>query len=137
MLSYVLLVLIIIFVTMLWQTQAVSAPHLDGVTGYNLNIEFVFDNQSAISLQYPYFVEQAESLLTVTENLAAQQGWPMDSTDYGDLGILVTQIGHQINGQNQKYWQFYTNDEMPMVSVNNYLPKMSDNIKWKFQVSEF
>ncbi|MBT7553120.1 DUF4430 domain-containing protein [bacterium] len=136
-LSYTLLILAALVVTILWQAKTASAPHFEDTANYDLNIEFIFDKQGSISLQYPYSVEKAENLLTVTENLAAQQGWEIDSEDYDDLGILITQIKDLKNGQNQKYWQYYINEAMPMVSVDNYFPQKNDNIKWIFDKSEF
>jgi hypothetical protein len=135
--SYILLILAAIFVMLLWRAEYVSAPSFEDESSYNLDIEFIFDKQPAISLQYLYSIEKQENLLTVTENIAQEQGWAIDYQDYGDLGILITNINDQNNGQGQKYWQYYINDTMPMAPVNNYYPKKNDRIKWIFDKSEF
>ena len=130
----------VIFIALLWQAKPVTAPAINNNLSNQINsitIDFIFDKETPVSLQYPYSVEKAENLLTVTENLAAQQGWEIDSEDYDDLGILITQIKDLKNGQNQKYWQYYINEAMPMVSVDNYFPQKNDNIKWIFDKSEF
>lgn len=102
-----------------------------------LSVDFLFDNQQIISLQYPYSSSVNEDLLTITENLAVGQSWPFQVENYGEMGVLITQINNKINGQDQKYWQYYSDGQMPMVSVDKYFPKISEKIEWKFQESEF
>ena len=139
LLSYILLALLIIFIAIIWKTKLVSdhAPvSNDSIyDAQSFQVDFLFDNTQAISLQYPYSTDQDISLLDITTALAKQENWQFAAEDYGDLGILVTQIGDKKNGQDQQYWQFYANDKMPMLSVDKYLPRASDHLQWKFQIS--
>ena len=53
------------------------------------------------------------------------------------MGILITQIRDKENGQDQKYWQYFVNNEQAQISVDKYFPNNGENIEWKFIESEF
>ena len=138
-LSYLLLILAVVLVTVLWQIKTVTAPDLNNTVDKSsfLNIDFIFDKEPAISLQYPYSIIANENLLNATIKIAQEQNWPINSKNYGELGVLITQIGDKTNGEDNKYWQYYVNGQMPMVSVDKYLLQADDHIEWKFNKSEF
>lgn len=54
-----------------------------------------------------------------------------------DFGILVEVIGDEKNGENGKYWLYYINDEMPMVSSDQNKINPGDKIEFKFEESTF
>ena len=77
------------------------------------------------------------SLAEITQNIAGQEKWAYDFKDYGDMGVLVVQIKDKANGQDQKYWQYFVDDEQVQVSVDKYLPPYGSIVEWKFMESEF
>lgn len=54
-----------------------------------------------------------------------------------DMGIFIEAIGEKENGQDEKYWMYYVNEEMPMVAVNKYEIKPGDKVEFKFEKSPF
>ncbi len=88
------------------------------------DITFEFDNSITV-LEYLEFINKSDQRL----NLITEE--------YGEMGILVIQLGDNVNGQDNKYWQYYVNSEMPMVSADNYMLKDGDFLEWKFQESKF
>lgn len=54
-----------------------------------------------------------------------------------DFGTLIEAIGDTANGQDDKYWLYYVNDEMPMVSVDNYKLNPGDKVEFRFEASAF
>lgn len=54
-----------------------------------------------------------------------------------DIGILIEAIGDKENGQDGKYWLYYVNGEMPMVSADKKELKLGDKIEFKFEKSPF
>ena len=54
-----------------------------------------------------------------------------------DIGILIQAIGDKENGQEAKYWLYYINGQMPMVSVDKQEIKAGDKIEFKFEKSPF
>lgn len=58
-------------------------------------------------------------------------------TESYDMGVFVEAIGDEENGQDGKYWLYYVNDEMPMVSVDRQEIKAGDRLEFKFGKSPF
>ena len=143
LLSYLIPILLVILIAILWQTKptndynALVPENTNQPPIINLAVDFEFDNNQVISLQYHYVNSETVNLLQITQQLAAEQNWEFDAEDYGEMGVLITQINDKINGNDNKYWQYYVNGTMPMISVDKYFPQINDIIKWKFDISEF
>ena len=58
-------------------------------------------------------------------------------TEVYDFGILITAIGDKENGEDGKYWLYYVNGEMPMISADKNEIKAGDKIEFKFEKSPF
>lgn len=54
-----------------------------------------------------------------------------------DIGIMIEAIGDKKNGQDGKYWLYYVNGEMPMVSADKMFLKAGDKVEFKFEKSSF
>ena len=54
-----------------------------------------------------------------------------------DMGILIEAIGNKENGQDGKYWLYYVNGEMPMVSADKEEIKPGDKVEFRFEKSSF
>jgi len=60
----------------------------------------------------------------------------LKTKDY-DFGILIEAIGDKENGEDGKYWLYYVNGELPMVSVDKHEIKSGDKVEFKFESSPF
>lgn len=54
-----------------------------------------------------------------------------------DIGIFIEAIGNKENGEDGRYWMYYVNEEMPMVSADNIELKPDDRVEFKFEESQF
>ena len=72
------------------------------------------------------------SLFDLMKTAFEQEDIVFDHKNYSTMGELVTQIGLKKNGEENKYWQFWVNDEYAKVGVSAYIVKVGDKIKWKF-----
>ena len=54
-----------------------------------------------------------------------------------DIGVLIEAIGNKKNGDENKYWLYYINDEMPMVAADKKEIKPRDKVEFKFEESKF
>jgi uncharacterized membrane protein len=54
-----------------------------------------------------------------------------------DVGIMVQAIGSKENGQDGKYWLYYVNGKMPMVSVDKQKLNLGDQVEFKFEKSPY
>ncbi len=57
--------------------------------------------------------------------------------NYQDLGVLVVGLGALINGQDNKYWHYFVNGDLPLVGADKYVFQDGDLIEWKFIPSQF
>ncbi len=66
--------------------------------------------------------------------LLLQQNASLDfkSKDYGSLGFLIEEINGIKNGQQNKYWVYYINDESAKVGISSYIIRSNDIITWKY-----
>lgn len=146
--SFVILMILILSVTIIWQiqTQKINTTSLNQKTNDTqkntassiVQVNFKFDNDTTFSLQYPYSSagERTLNLLYLTEQLAKEQNWEFATQDYDELGTLVTQIKDKVNGQEQKYWQYKVNQKTPLISANSYILQVGDVVDWEFRISE-
>lgn len=145
--SLVILLLLILAAAILWQwkvnntkyfTAKTNLPENAAVLPKNIDINFQFDNDSKISLQYPYSStdENSLTLLHITQQISQEQQWQFVTEDYDTLGILITQIKDKINGQDQKYWQYKINQKTPLISADKYILQAGDLVEWEFRASE-
>lgn len=61
----------------------------------------------------------------------------LQTKTYEGLGVLVEGMGEKVNGQDNKYWQYYVNGQMPMVGADEYILENNDKVEWVFAESEF
>ena len=54
-----------------------------------------------------------------------------------DVGIFIEAIGDKENGQDQKYWLYYVNNEIPMIAADKKEIKAGDKVEFKFEKSPF
>ena len=54
-----------------------------------------------------------------------------------DVGIMIEAIGDKENGQDGKYWLYYINDEMPMISADKMIIESGDKVEFNFKESSF
>jgi hypothetical protein len=50
--------------------------------------------------------------------------------------VLIDSINKDINGVDGKYWQYYVNDDIPMLGADKYLVTNGDYIEWRFEAIE-
>ncbi|PIR86005.1 hypothetical protein COU14_01160 [Candidatus Kaiserbacteria bacterium CG10_big_fil_rev_8_21_14_0_10_44_10] len=57
--------------------------------------------------------------------------------EYPGLGILIEGINGKINGEDDKYWQYFVNGTMPQVGADKLELKDGDIVEWRYEVSQF
>ena len=72
-------------------------------------------------------------LWSIMQEELTNKGIALEYDDYGrELGVLITKIGDQKNGEDGKYWQYFVNGEYAKVGVSQYGLKAGDAVEWKF-----
>ncbi|MBU1036780.1 DUF4430 domain-containing protein [Patescibacteria group bacterium] len=102
----------------------------------DITISIKFDENNIREIQN-LIISQDQTVLDLLTKVAEENDLAFKTQDYGDLGMLVTQIGDKVNGQNNKYWQYYINGEFAAVGADQYKLTGKERIEWQFSESEF
>lgn len=73
-----------------------------------------------------------ENVFQITEKAAKESNLNFEYQTYQDLGALITKIGSKKNGDGDRYWQYWVNQQKPEVGAGAYVPQSGDFIEWKF-----
>lgn len=76
-----------------------------------------------------------QTVLDLLAKTAKDNELAFKTQDFGSLGKLVTQIGQNSNGQDNKYWQYWVNGEFAQIGAGQYQLKGGERIEWKFTES--
>ncbi|MFA5051503.1 MAG: DUF4430 domain-containing protein [Patescibacteria group bacterium] len=82
-------------------------------------------------------LEAGSTVFDALQDAVVAYGLPLDTKDYGDLGVLVNSIGDLVGGQDGKYWSYYVNGEPATIAVNQQVVQPGDTIEFKFAESLF
>lgn len=84
-------------------------------------------------------VQKTSNLLSILQELSNTNEKLKDikTQDYGDMGVLITSINGYTNGNDGNYWQYYVNNEQPMLSIDKYILLNNDVVELKFTKSKF
>lgn len=77
----------------------------------------------------------AEKTTTPLE-LLKNAGFSVETKEYS-FGVMIESINGQRNGEGKKYWTYYVNGEMPMISADKQEVKSGDKVEFKFAPSPF
>ncbi|MFH1968231.1 MAG: DUF4430 domain-containing protein [bacterium] len=70
------------------------------------------------------------------KNKSEELGFNLKTKTY-DIGIMVEGIGEKEGGEDGKYWMYYVNGELPMISADKNELKPGDQVEFKFEKSSF
>ncbi len=86
--------------------------------------------------QFELEIKEGKTVLDFLKEKTQQSGLNLQTKTY-NMRVLVEAIGEKENGEDNKYWIYYVNDETPMVSVDKKEINPGDKIEFKFQESIF
>jgi len=77
------------------------------------------------------------TVFSLLEKLAQRENFKIEFTIYEGTGALVESIDGVRNGTDNKYWQYWLNEELPMTAADKKEIKGGDKVEWKFAPSSF
>ena len=96
----------------------------------------IIDNGEGNPETFDVDFNQGDTAFDLLKNKAEQSELNLKTKTY-DIGVMVEAIGDKENGQDGKYWLYYVNKEMPMVSADKKEIKPGDLVEFKFEKSPF
>lgn len=83
-------------------------------------------------------LQDTDTVYSVLERLARENDVLLiDVIDYADLGVFINSINNKQSGDNNKYWQYWVNNEYADAAADKYVLRNGDVILWKFTSSRF
>lgn len=89
-----------------------------------------FGDENVKSLELPVLGE------SFVFDLLQRSGLQFEFKEY-DIGVFIEAIEGVKNGADNKYWLYYVNEEMPMVSADKQPVMPGDKVEFKFEKSTF
>lgn len=77
------------------------------------------------------------TVFSLLEKLAQRENFELSSKVYPEMGVFVESIDGVKNGRDDKYWQYWVNDELGEVAADKKKVQKDDKIEWKFEISTF
>lgn len=74
---------------------------------------------------------------SLLEELAEKENFQLEWKIYEGMGVFVESIDGIKNGRDNKYWQYWVNNELPMVAADKKEIKGGDKVEWKFAPANF
>jgi len=86
---------------------------------------------------YQIIPSESLTIFSLLEKLAQKENFKIEFTIYEGTGVLVESIDGIRNGTDNKYWQYWLNEELPMIAADKKEIKGGDKVEWKFAPSLF
>jgi len=100
-------------------------------------VSYQIDEGNGKTISSRLTISKDSTVFSLLEELSKKENFKLESKEYKGMGILVENIDGVKNGTDNKYWQYWVNGELPMVSADQKEVKKGDKIEWKFATAEF
>lgn len=87
--------------------------------------------------KYDETIEAGQTVFDLLTLAAAKNGFSLKFQNYPEMGVFITEIHGQENGQSNKYWQYTVNDHYAEKAADKLELKEGDIVTWEFKESSF
>src|SRR3989338_2648228 len=116
-----------------WGVNSISPEISQNVSLQNEKVSVMFDyGNGKINVYTGNIEKENETLFELTKDIAEKNKLALEYKEFSGLGVLIEKIGTEKNGTDQKYWQYWANNEYAQVGADMYKVKSGDIIEWKF-----
>jgi len=85
-------------------------------------------------LEYQVIPCSGATAFSLLEELAQRENFEIESTLYEGMGVFVETIDGLKGGTDNKWWQYWVNNELPTIAADKKEIKGGDKVEWKFEV---
>jgi hypothetical protein len=87
--------------------------------------------------EYRLDFSENSTVFSLLEELAERENFEIETTLYPEMGIFVKSIGGAEGGTDDKWWQYWINNNLGEVAADKKVLKAGDIVEWKFEAPEF
>lgn len=115
-----------------------QSAEVDSLTD-EIKTNLLIDNGQNIIGYSNIILQPDESVLEMLQQVTQTNGlrFVFDPPEKSPLGAFVKQIGEEINGTDNNYWQYWINGSQPMIAADRYILKGGETVLWTFRKSSF
>ena len=100
-------------------------------------IDYLLRYSDADLIEYQnVIITEKSTVLDLLKRLSEENQLNLATQDYENLGTLVIGLGDKKNGDNNKYWQYFVNGQMPQVGAGSFLLSGGEEVEWRFMEFE-
>lgn len=92
-------------------------------------------NNGQESKEYKLDYSASSTVFSALQIIGQKENFVVAYKTYPEMGVLVESIGGVINGQNNKYWQYWVNETLGEVAADKKFLKAGDRVQWKFDIA--
>ena len=104
--------------------------------GIKLEVSLIIDYGDGNTDSFQGNFRKEMTAFDLLKEKTEESGLTLKTKTY-DIGVLIEAIGDKENGQDGKYWLYYVDREMPMVSADKKELKPGSKVEFKFEASIF
>lgn len=98
---------------------------------------YIIDKGDVNLLSYQIVPAENSTVFSLLEKLAQRENFEIEYKTYEGMGVFVESIAGLKGGNDNKWWQYWVNGELPQVSADKKEVKSGDKIEWKFAPASF
>ncbi len=98
---------------------------------------YIINKGNGDVLYYEIVPSEDSTVFSLLKELSQRENFELESTLYEGMGVFVESIDGLRNGTQDKYWQYWVNNELPQVAADKMQIKKNDVIEWRFEASTF
>lgn len=98
---------------------------------------YIINKGNGDVLYYEIVPSEDSTVFSLLKELSQRENFELESTLYEGMGVFVESIDGLRNGTQDKYWQYWVNNELPQVAADKMQIKKNDVIEWRFEASPF
>ncbi|MEK7104016.1 MAG: DUF4430 domain-containing protein [Patescibacteria group bacterium] len=92
-------------------------------------------NNGQENKEYKFDYTSSSTVFSILQAVGQKENFVITYKNYPEMGILVESIGGMVNGQDNKYWQYWVNDILGEVAADKKFLKSGDKVEWKFDIA--
>ena len=99
-------------------------------------LTLIINYEEGLSETFKADFKEGMTAFDLLKEKAAERNLAIKVKTY-DIGVFIEAIGSSEGGQDNRYWLYYLNGEMPMVSADKQALNPGDKVEFKFEKSSF
>jgi len=100
-------------------------------------IKYIINKGEGNIKEYQVEISNDSTVFSLLEELSKKENFEIKTTVYAEMGILIDSIDGLKGGTNDKWWQYWVNNNLGELAADKKKINNGDIVEWKFEVIKF